>query len=50
MSLIYTAQLAGIDPFDYLTALQKHAKDLVLHPHQWMPWSYRDTLARASPA
>lgn len=50
MSLIYTAQLAGIKPFDYLTELQKHAEDLVLHPHQWMPWSYRDTLARASPA
>lgn len=49
MSLIYTCQLAGVDPFDYLTELQKHARDLALHPHQWLPWNYRDTLARASP-
>jgi hypothetical protein len=49
MSLIYTCQLARVDPFDYLTELQKHAQDLALHPNQWLPWNYRDTLARASP-
>ncbi len=44
MSLIHTCQLNGADPFDYLTELQKHAADLALHPEQWMPWNYRQTL------
>jgi transposase len=50
MSVIYTCQFAGVDPFDYLIELLKHADELVLNPHQWMPWNYRDALARASPA
>jgi len=50
MSFIHTCQLAGVDPFDYLIELLKHADELVLNPHQWMPWNYRDTLARAGPA
>lgn len=49
MSLIYTSELAGVDPCDYLTALQKHARNLSLRAHDWMPWNYRDALARASP-
>ena len=50
MALIYTCQLEGVDPFDYLTELLEHAEELVLHPGQWMPWNYRDTLARAGPS
>jgi hypothetical protein len=46
MSLIYTCELAGADPFDYLTQLQEHAVDVALAPADWMPWNYRDTLAR----
>jgi hypothetical protein len=49
MSLIYTCELGGIEPFDYLTELQKHAEELVLAPQQWMPWNYRDAPARAGP-
>ncbi len=49
MSLIYTCELGGIEPFDYLTELQKHAEDLVRAPQQWMPWNYRDAPARAGP-
>ncbi len=45
MSLIHTAELARVDPFDYLTQLQRHAKRLPTDPDAWMPWSYRDTLA-----
>ncbi|MCP4494342.1 MAG: IS66 family transposase, partial [Gammaproteobacteria bacterium] len=45
MSLIYTAELVGANPFDYLTELQKHAKELRRDPRQWMPWNYRETLA-----
>ena len=49
MSLIATAKLAGADPFDYLTELQRHADELADNPADWMPWNYRDTLQRASP-
>ena len=44
MSLIYTAELEGVNPFDYLTELQKHAEELRSAPWQWMPWNYRETL------
>ena len=46
MSLIHTCGLAGANPFDYLTALQKHSAALAQNPEQWLPWNYRETLAR----
>ncbi|MHC5090975.1 MAG: IS66 family transposase [Planctomycetota bacterium] len=42
MSLIYTCNLAGVNPFDYLTALQKHAADLAQQPEKWLPWNYNN--------
>jgi transposase len=48
MSLIHTCQLAGANPFDYLTELQRHAAELAATPQAWMPWNYRQTLERAS--
>ncbi len=44
MSLIHTCELAGANPFDYLTQLQRHAGDLVHNPSAWMPWNYEATL------
>jgi transposase len=46
MSLIHTAELNHIEPFDYLVALQRHATALAASPADWMPWNYRATLAR----
>jgi transposase len=46
MSLIHTCELNGANPFDYLTELQRHADELAAHPADWMPWNYRDTLAK----
>ena len=46
MSLVYTCQLEGVEPFDYLNELQRHATDLAANPQEWMPWNYRETLAR----
>ncbi len=46
MSLIHTCELNGANPFDYLTELQRHAEELKQNPSEWMPWNYRDTLAR----
>jgi hypothetical protein len=51
MSLIHTCELNGANPFDYLTGLQRHARELPRNPSEWMPWNYRETLARlAAPA
>lgn len=44
MSLIYTCQLNEADPFDYLTALERHADQVARHPERWMPWNYREAL------
>lgn len=41
MSLIYTCNLAGINPFDYLTELQKHSSELFKNPKNCMPWNYK---------
>jgi len=46
MSLIHTCELNGANPFDYLTELLRHAEELKRSPSEWMPWNYRDTLAR----
>jgi transposase len=46
MSLIHTAELNGADPFDYLVALQRHHDDVAKNPADWMPWNYKDALAR----
>jgi transposase len=46
MSLIHTAELRGENPFDYLTAVLRHEKAVAEAPADWLPWTYRATLAR----
>jgi transposase len=46
MSLIHTCELNGINPFDYLTELQRHSQELAASPAEWMPWTYRTSLER----
>jgi len=51
MSLIHTCELNGANPFHYLTELLRHTEELKRNPAEWMPWNYRETLARlARPA
>jgi transposase len=45
MSLIHTADLAGENAFDYLTALLGHLSEIARDPAAWLPWNYRATLA-----
>jgi transposase len=40
MSLIFTCQSCGANPFSYLQALQKHAAAVALAPQRWLPWNY----------
>ena len=46
MSLIHSAELNDAQPFDYLTALLRHHRDVEDTPAAWMPWNYAATLAR----
>ena len=41
MSLIHTCNLGHVNPFDYLTALQKHTSEVFKNPRNWMPWNYQ---------
>lgn len=49
MSLIHTAELCSVAPFEYLVALLKHHLDVASAPADWMPWNYAATLARRAP-
>lgn len=40
MTLIHTAELAGVNPFDYLVALLTHADRVRRDPADWLPWNY----------
>jgi len=44
MSLIHTCNLCQVNPFDYLTQIQKHSSLLIKNPGQWMPWNYKNTI------
>src|SRR2546427_647875 len=46
MTLIYTAALHGENPFEYLTALLAHERQVDERPADWLPWTYRTTLER----
>jgi transposase len=48
MRLIHTCQLCGANSFDCLIELQRHARELAACPAEWMPWNYRETLARTA--
>jgi len=46
MTLIHTCQLCGANSCDYLTELQRHARELTANPAKGMPRNYRQTLDR----
>ena len=41
MSLIHTCQLNGVNSFNYLVELMRHAAEVAASPGEWMPWCYR---------
>lgn len=49
-SLIVTAQLHEVSPFDYLKELIEHHVDAGRQPELWMPWNYREQLAASTDA
>ncbi|MQY76000.1 MAG: IS66 family transposase [Spirochaeta sp.] len=40
MSIIHTCNLSGVNPFEYLTALEKHSSKVFKDPKKWLPWNY----------
>lgn len=44
MSLIHTAELNRVNPFDYLVSLLRYARQVRDDADAWMPWNYRHTL------
>lgn len=44
-SIIYTCELSGINPFEYLVAIQVYKDQIVKEPKAWLPWNYEETLA-----
>lgn len=47
MSLIHTCNLADVNPFDYMTVLQKHSSELSEYPEKWLPWNYNNPSSSA---
>jgi transposase len=50
MSLIYTCTRNGINPYDYLNALQRYGPKVKVSPEYWLPWNYLQTIANISMA
>ena len=46
MTVIDTCRLEGVNPFEYLNALQRHAARVRACPGEWLPWNYETTLAQ----
>ena len=50
MSIIATCQLAGVNPLDYLNAIQRNAVLVAKDPAAWMPWNWQATMERLNPS
>jgi transposase len=48
MSIIDTCVLNDENPFEYLVAILRHSNDVARAPGDWLPWTFRVTLARLS--
>ena len=46
MTLVHTAELNGVNPFDYMVALLRYQKQVAANPAEWMPWNYQQSIAR----
>jgi len=49
LSIIHTCELNHIPAFPYLVALLKNADQVLKNPDDWLPWTYRASLAALPP-
>ena len=45
MSIIQTCERNSVNPFEYITALQRHHQVVKIEPSKWLPWNYEQALA-----
>lgn len=45
MSIIYTCEQSGINPFEYIKSLIDHAGHVKANPSKWMPWNFPAALS-----
>ncbi len=50
MSVIRTARAAGVNPFVYLTEIQRRKSQVFKNPADWLPWNFLNTLQQAEPS
>lgn len=50
MSLIETCKSNGINPFDYLTTLQRYHHKVKQNPDRWLPWNYQEQIIKQQAA
>jgi len=43
-----TCNLSKINPFEYLTELQKNTSAIFKNPQQWLPWNYKENLVSST--
>lgn len=43
-SVVATAHAAGVNVFEYLVVLQRHAEAVKRQPEHWLPWNYQATV------
>jgi hypothetical protein len=48
MSLTHTCELCSVHSFEYLTELQRRARELATEPERWMPWNYRHSRTQSA--
>jgi hypothetical protein len=44
-SVVATAHDAGVNVFEYLIVLQRHADEVKRQPERWLPWNYQAAVA-----
>jgi Transposase IS66 family len=44
LSIIKTCSLNGINPYDYLIAVQANAEEVKKKPNNWLPWNYTQNI------
>jgi transposase len=45
LSIIKTCNLNGINPYDYLIAIQANSEGVKKKPNDWLPWNYTQNVA-----
>jgi hypothetical protein len=50
MSILATLTECGVNPMDYLVAVQMNESDVGHYPEKWLPWNYEDRLRQLSAA